>query len=72
MRTSSLRRSRAKKPRLPVPEPNEDGVALPPPTPIPTLQLLGEALQIPPEDLTVAKLMAGPECDDSTKPSNDD
>ena len=72
MRTSDLHRPRAKKPRLPVPEPNEDGVALPPLTPIPTLQLLDEALQIPPEDLTVAKLMAGPEFDESTKPPNDD
>ena len=45
---------------------------LPPPTPISTLQAVGEALGIAPEDLTVEKLTASPKPDPQPNSSNDE
>ena len=47
-------------------------ITLPPPRPISTLQAVGEALGIAPEDLTVEKLSASPKPNPQPDSSNDE
>ena len=70
IKSAPLRRPRAKKLKFDS-APRQD-IPLPPPTPISTLQAVGEALGIAPEDLTVEKLTASPKPDPQPDSSNDE
>ena len=70
IKLAPLRRHKAKKLKFDS-APCQDST-LPPPTPISTLQVVGEALGVAPEDLTVEKLTASPKPDPQPDSSNDE
>jgi hypothetical protein len=64
--TPPRKKAKSAKPRMPKP-----GTAVPPPTPVPTLQKVGEHLEIPSEDMTLEKLMAAPVEDQEKNVANE-
>ena len=70
IKPTPLRRPKAKKLKFDS-APRQD-IPLPPPTPISTLQAVGAALGIAPEELTVEKLTAPPKSDPKQDSSNDE
>jgi hypothetical protein len=64
--TPPRKKVKSAKPRMPKP-----GTVVPPPTHVPTLQKVGEHLEIPTEDMTLEKLMAAPVEDQEKNVANE-